>query len=407
MELLPIIYLFYMFIAIYFLSFFLILYFRNKNDMFLYPKTDKKYSISVLVPSFNEEKTIAETVNSIFESEYPINEVIVLNDGSTDNTKKIVEKLIKKYPNLILLNKQNSGKADSLNQGLKISKSDLVAVVDADSYPAKDSFKKLIGYFDDKEVGAVTCIIVPRNKKGFIQTLQTIEYNAIAFTRKLLDYVDGIYVTPGPLTLYRKKALEEISGFDKNSLTEDIEATWHLTYSGYKRKMCLATNVTTTVPEKFKIWYKQRRRWSTGGLQCIAKYKKFFLKRGMLGMFILPFFILQLFNGLLGLSVFTYLITTRTIRSYLFTKYSIDIGTQLVTINNLYITPTFLNYLGVILFIVGGIFTLLSLYVMKEKALVKQNGFTIFFYLIFYLSIYPFIMITAIYNYFKGTKKWR
>jgi cellulose synthase/poly-beta-1,6-N-acetylglucosamine synthase-like glycosyltransferase len=209
------------------------------------------------------------------------------------------------------------------------------------------------------------------------------------------------------LTVYRKIALQKINGFDKNSLTEDIEATWHLTYNGYKRKMCLATYVTTTVPTKFKAWYKQRRRWSTGGLQCISKYKKFFMKRGMLGMFILPFFILQLFNGLLGLSVFTYLTTTNAIRNYLFVKYSTEIGTPLITMNDIYITPSFLNYLGIILFIIGGLFTLLALYVMKEKSLAKENIFTVFFYLLFYLSIYPFIMITAIYNYFKGTKKWR
>jgi cellulose synthase/poly-beta-1,6-N-acetylglucosamine synthase-like glycosyltransferase len=190
-------------------------------------------------------------------------------------------------------------------------------------------------------------------------------------------------------------------------MTEDIEATWHLTYSGYKRKMCLATNVTTTVPIKFMPWYRQRRRWSMGGFQCIMKYKKFFLKRGMLGMFIIPFFILQLFNGLLGLSVFTYLTTTRAIKDYLFVKYSVDIGTQLVTMNDIYITPSFLNYLGIILFIVGGLFTLLALFIMKQKILVKQNIFNIFFYLIFYLAVYPFIMITAIYNYFKGTRKWR
>ncbi|MEK6820671.1 MAG: glycosyltransferase family 2 protein, partial [Nanoarchaeota archaeon] len=214
------------------------------------------------------------------------------------------------------------------------------------------------------------------------------------------------YVTPGPLALYRKTALQRVGGFDKNNLTEDIELTWALAHLGYKRKMCLATNVTTTVPHKFIVWYKQRRRWNTGGLQCISKYKGLFLKRGMLGMFILPFFILQLFNGLLGLSVFTYLTTTRVIRNYLFVKYSTDIGTSLITMNDLYITPSFLNYVGVIMFVAGLIFTLLALFIMKEKALVKQNVFALFFYFIFYLSVYPFIVISAVYNYFKGGKKW-
>lgn len=407
MEVLPVIYLGYMFVSIFFLSLFLSLYAKNRKDLFEYPKTKRKYSISVLVPAFNEEKTIEDTVRAIFSTGYPIKELIVLNDGSTDKTGKIVKGLLKKYPKLRLLDKKNSGKADSLNQGIKMAKSELVAVVDADSYPAKGSFGKLIGFFDDEEVGAVTCVFIPRNKNKFFERLQMIEYTVIAFTRKLLDYVDAVYVTPGPLALYRKSALLKIGGFDPKNLTEDIETTWHLAYEGYHRRMCLATNATTTVPNKLKAWYKQRRRWNIGGLQCISKYKKFFLKRGMLGFFILPFFILQLFLGLLGLSIFVYLVTTRFLTNYVFARYSLNVGTPLLTMNDFLITPSFLNYLGVVLFIAGGIFTLLVLSIMKVGILKKQNIFNILFYLIFYLSIYPFIMITALYHFFRGTGKWR
>jgi len=169
----------------------------------------------------------------------------------------------------------------------------------------------------------------------------------------------------------------------------------------------LATYATTTVPNKFKPWYKQRRRWNIGGLQCISQYKGCFLKKGMLGFFILPFFVLQLFLGLLGLSIFIYLITTRIISNYIFANYSIYVGTPLITMNDFYITPSFLNYLGVILLLTGVVFTILVLGVMKEKILRKQNIFNLFFYFIFYLSIYPFIMITAIYHFFKGTGTWR
>jgi cellulose synthase/poly-beta-1,6-N-acetylglucosamine synthase-like glycosyltransferase len=407
MKILPIIYLTYIFISIYFLSLFLSLYSKNRKELFNYPKTNKKYSISVLVPAFNEEKTIKNTIKKILDSKYLIEEVIVLNDGSVDNTRKIVEGLLKKYPKLKLINKENSGKGDSLNKGIELAKGELVAVVDADSYPAKDSFRKLVGFFDDKKVGVATCVFVPRNRNKFFEQLQVIEYNIIAFTRKLLDYVDAIYVTPGPLALYRKSALIEIGGFDPKNLTEDIEITWHLTYAGYKRKMCLDTRATTTVPDKIKAWYKQRRRWNIGGLQCISKYKKNLFQKNMLGLFILPFFILQLFLGLLGLSIFVYLTTTRTLKNYIFARYSIDIGTPLITMNDFFITPNFLNYLGIILFVVGGFFALLVLYIMKEKILKKQNIFNILFYLLFYISVYPFIMITALYHFIRGTGKWR
>ena len=95
-----------MFIAIYFLAFFIMLYIKNKSELFYFPPITKKYSISVLVPAFNEEKTIASTIEAIFASEYPIKELIVLNDGSKDNTRKVVEKLMKKYSALKLINKE-------------------------------------------------------------------------------------------------------------------------------------------------------------------------------------------------------------------------------------------------------------------------------------------------------------
>ena len=106
MEILPIIYLMYMFIAIYFLFLFLLLYVRNRKELFDYPITKKKYSISVLVPAFNEKETIGETIKAIFDIEYPIKELIVLNDGSIDNTGEIVKNLSKKYSNLKLINKK-------------------------------------------------------------------------------------------------------------------------------------------------------------------------------------------------------------------------------------------------------------------------------------------------------------
>ena len=260
---------------------------------------------------------------------------------------------------------------------------------------------------DDKKVGVATSCIVPRNKSGFLEKMQVIEYNVIAFTRKLLGFVDAIYVTPGPLALYRKSALIKIGGFDKKNLTEDIEATWHLVYAGYERKMTLSSNVTTTVPTKFKAWFNQRKRWSMGGLQCILKYKGHFLKRGMLGLFILPFFILQLSLGVIGMGIFLYLIGRRFLDKYLFVKYSINLDSPVLTMNDLYITPSVLNYLGIVLFLIGGFFTILILYIMKDSVLNKQNIFKILFYFLLYLPIYPFISVIALYNYIRGNRRWR
>src|SRR3989338_4642438 len=373
MDILPVIYLGYMFISLYMLSLFLLLYIWNRKTIFAFPIAKKDYNVSILVPAFNEEKTIKDTLEHIFAIEYEkIIEIIVINDKSTDNTLQIIKSLKKNHPKLkIIDNEVNLGKAGGLNKALRIAKGELIAVVDADSYPAPESIGRMVGFFDDEKVGAVTCPIIARNREKFVEKLQAIEYRVITVTRKLLDN----------------------QGFDEKNLTEDIEATWHLVYNGWMRRMCLSTSVTSTVPSKWKTWYKQRRRWNVGGLQCIYKYKRAIFRHGMLGYFIIPLFITSTFLGLLGLSIFFYLIVRRIISSYLFTKYSIDVGVPLLTFDELHITPSILNYLGIALFVFGAIFTLLVLSLLKERILRRQNILNILFYLIVYLTVYPFIMI--------------
>ncbi len=410
MKFLPIIYLGYMFISIYFLSLFLILLFKNKSALFTYPKSKKKYSVSFIIPAYNEEKTIADTIGSIFKSDYEnIIQVIVVNDGSTDNTKKEVQKLLKKYPKLKLINnKVNLGNAaKSQNVGLKYAKGEIIAVTDADSFPASHAITRMIGFFNDEKVGAVTCPSRAKNNSKFIEKLQAIEYSIIAFTRKLLDYVDAIYVTPGTLALYRKTALNDIGGFDEKNMTQDIEATWHLTFKEWKRRMCLDTYVETTVPSRFIGWFKQRKRWNIGGLQCINKYKKYLFRKKMLGMFIIPFFVLQTFLGLLGLSIFLYLLLSRIIKQYILVKFSLIANTAVITMEQFYFTPSVLNYLGIVLFIFGTLFTISILWILKDVSLKRYRFFTILFYMLIYLMCYPFIMVSAIYSAIRRKSKWR
>ena len=409
MDVLPIIYLSYMFVAIYFLLLFIFLYLNNKKRIFDYPALEKNYSVSFVVPAYNEEKTIADTIEHIFDIDYKnLKEVIIVNDCSTDRTKEIVENLQKKYSKLILINnKKNLGNAaGSKNVGLKYATGEVIAFVDADSYPARDSLKKMLGYFSDEKVGAVTCPILVRNANKFFERIQDIEYRVIAFTRKLLGYAQAIYVTPGPLAIYRREAIKDTSGFDESNLTEDIEITWNLIDNNWEREMCLSTYVSTTVPQKFSDWYKQRRRWTIGGLQCIAKYKKEVFKKGMLGMFVLPFFILQFFLGLVGLCILFYVGLTKLITNFLFTRYSLIVDAPLLTMNQLSITPSFLNYLGIIIFGVSFIFTFISLGIMKKTFMKKESFFNIFFFAVVYLMAYPFITLIAVYKYFKGEIAW-
>jgi len=403
-------YLILMFIALYFFFFYILLIIRNKNKIFEYPELTKHYSVSVLIPSYNEENTIKETVESIFNSDYDnIVEVIVINDGSKDKTVQVVKNLQKKYINLRFLDKPNSGKADSLNQAIKIAKGEIIAVVDADSYPDKESIKKLVGYFDDTNVGAVTSAVFVRNKENLLSKIQQIEYIVLAWTRKLLDFIDSVYVTNGPLSMYRKKFLLEIKGFDTKTVTEDIEVTWHLLSKGYKSKMCLSAFVTTTSPSTFKKWWRQRERWGIGGLQAIFKYRKNFLKNGMFGFFVIPFVSLTI---LLSISVFIfgiYIISKNFFQTYLATKYSFLANTYIFSLQEINLYPSILIFFTAVLFVTAFFYNryiLNTLGAKKGEWEEVKNLFNRMFYLLIYLTLYPIIWFSSMYRMIKGDYRW-
>ena len=407
-EILTIVYLVYMFIALYFMLLFILTFIQNRREIFLIPKSDKKYSVSVLIPAFNEQDTIKSTVENVLKSDYKyLKEIIIINDGSTDDTLNIIEQLEKKYSKVKVLNKKNSGKADSLNNALKIAKGELVVVVDADSFPDVDAIGLMVGYFSDEQVGAVTTRILVRNRNNFIRKMQAVEYKVIAFTRKLLGFLDSIYVTPGPMALYRKSALLKIKGFDKKNMTEDIEATWHLIHDGYKIKMSFLSKASTVAPDTLKKWFKQRIRWNIGGFQTILKYKHCFFRRGMLGFFILPFFSISLVLGTFGLGLFIYRIFRRILSSYLSTYYSIAAQTAVLVLNDINFNPSILNFLGVILFVLGLSFVFFALRFVNKNIHEKESFFSVIFYSLIYILLRPFVLIVSLYKFLRGKYSWR
>jgi cellulose synthase/poly-beta-1,6-N-acetylglucosamine synthase-like glycosyltransferase len=210
--------------------------------------------------------------------------------------------------------------------------------------------------------------------------------------------------------MYRREALLSIGGFDKHNITEDIEATWHLARDGWKIRVCMSAHVNTEVPTKIKPWFKQRRRWALGGLQCIAKYKSFIFRENMFGFFIVPFFIFGLFLGLVGLVILAYLLARRLFSTFLLVKFGIISSTPIVIVKELYFTPSILNYFGLILFILFLFFNFYVLAFMKDNLFSKpqkQSFFNLLFYMTIYMLIYPLVLITACWHYLRGKKVWR
>tara|TARA_Y100000310_G_scaffold239681_1_gene243360 strand:- start:1872 stop:3008 length:1137 start_codon:yes stop_codon:yes gene_type:complete len=378
--------------------------------LFDYPK-GRAEGVSIIVPCFNAEKTIGSAIESLLDLDYPKDmiEIIVVDDKSSDQSRRIVEKYVAKYGNIRLIeNSRNSGgAAEPTNLGIKAAKYDYVAVTDDDSMPERDALIKMIGFLQkDEKVAAVTCAVMAAKPEKFIQKLQKIEYAIISWGRKLLDKVGAVYVTPGPFTLYRKKSLIEVGLFDTKNMTQDIEIVWRLMYHGYKAKMCLDARVISETPKKFGAWWRQRVRWNIGGTQCIIKYKKFVFRKGMLGAFIIPFFSFSLFMGLFGLGIFVYLLVRQFIVRYLSTKYSIYAGSTILRFQEINFNPTVLNFFGIALFFIGLAFTLVGLTIMREPKFKNKNILNILFYMLIYLAVYPFIMVNGLYRVVTKKYSW-
>jgi cellulose synthase/poly-beta-1,6-N-acetylglucosamine synthase-like glycosyltransferase len=189
-------------------------------------------------------------------------------------------------------------------------------------------------------------------------------------------------------------------------MTEDIEITWHLQAEGYKVKMAVPARAYTVAPSKFKDWLKQRNRWNIGGLQTIGKYNRNWFKKGMLGNFILPFFVSSWIIGLFGLFVFFYRIIRGAIIKLFSTTYSVQTQTTLFRFSDLNLTPNVLVFFGLVLFFLGLWFVFVALANMQEKEHKKENIFVIAFYAIFYTMVYPIILITSTYKFLRGYRKW-
>jgi cellulose synthase/poly-beta-1,6-N-acetylglucosamine synthase-like glycosyltransferase len=270
MDFLTLVYLIYTFIAFYFLFLFILIYLQNKKQNYESPDPNKIYSLSLVIPCYNGQDTIATTISNLLKSSYPgLKKIVVVDDCSTDDSYKIAKSFEKQDSRVIVVQTpKNTGRAaGAKNYGARFADTDLIGFTDDDSFPDEDAIYKMVGFFNDKKVGAVTSRVLVKHRNNFLEKFQAIEYKVIAFTRKLLGFVDAIYVTNGPLSIYRKKAYDDVGGFDIKNLTEDIEITWHFVKNGWNVCMSIPAKVYTIVPNKIKSWFNQRLRWNVGGMQ--------------------------------------------------------------------------------------------------------------------------------------------
>jgi cellulose synthase/poly-beta-1,6-N-acetylglucosamine synthase-like glycosyltransferase len=332
------------YIALFFISLREVLTFLRRTFFSDYQqilRSDMTLPISMICPAHNEEKTIVDTVRSLQMLNYPEFEIIVVNDGSKDQT---LERLLQAYdlrrvdrvykrslptksvralyaspmvPNLIVVDKENGGKADALNCGINLSRYPLFSSMDADSVIEDDALLKAVKPFmewPDETVavggivrcangctvheGRVTHIALPRQ---LLPVFQVVEYLRAFLSGRLgWSALRGLLLISGAFGVYRKSAVVDVGGYDSSTDTEDLELVMalHAVYRERKKPYRIVfvpdPVCWTEVPGNWKMLRRQRNRWHRGMLQSLSRYRRMMFnpRYGMMGLVVLPYFLI-------------------------------------------------------------------------------------------------------------------
>ena len=275
--------------------------------------------VSILVPAYNEELSVETTLLSCVNQTYPNYEIIVINDGSKDETPQIVDRFIEDYRlhNVKLINQKNQGKAKALNKGLFHSRGKFVITVDADSKLHHRAIELIMAKFTNNKIGAVAGNVVAISHKKLLSDIQKLEYEiSTHFLRESQSVIGSVTITPGAFSAYRKKALKK---FEEGTLTEDFDSSLKVLEEGSEIVIAADALCYTQVPLNYTDIIKQRIRWQQGGLEVFSKHlfheKRFFVSLEMFLIFFFGFY--GLFPKILTFMIIPITLFSSDISSYL------------------------------------------------------------------------------------------
>jgi cellulose synthase/poly-beta-1,6-N-acetylglucosamine synthase-like glycosyltransferase len=295
--------------------------------------------VSIIVPAYNEALTIAQSVRSLLNLNYPHHEVIVVNDGSKDETLAVLIEQFHLYKStcrsgaaltqpvralyrsrdpirLTVLDKENGGKADALNAGLNVARSPLVSAVDSDSLMEDDALLHVVEPFVENpgkvlacggiirvvngcsvEHGRITRISTPRR---LLPLFQTIEYlRAFLGGRVAFSFLNSLLLISGAFGVFDRQALLEVGGFSTDTVGEDLELVvrlhrrWREKKAPYSIAFVPEPVCWTEVPESWTILHRQRNRWQRGTVESMLAHEGMVFNPacGGVGLFALPYFV--------------------------------------------------------------------------------------------------------------------
>ena len=247
--------------------------------------------VSIIVPAYNEELVIGNTIVSLLASEYSRYEIIVVDDGSQDDTSKVVVERFGGDERVKLITISNSGKASALNTGLRYARGEVIVALDADTVFAPQTVGFLAHRFYDKAIGAIAGNAKVGNRINLVTRWQALEYvTSQNVDRRAFASLNCITVVPGAVGAWRKDLLVEAGGFPSDTLAEDQDLTLRIRRLGYKIGYEESAVAWTEAPHNLRSLAKQRFRWSYGTLQCMWKHSDalFRLRYGALGFIAMP-----------------------------------------------------------------------------------------------------------------------
>jgi cellulose synthase/poly-beta-1,6-N-acetylglucosamine synthase-like glycosyltransferase len=257
--------------------------------------------VAIIVPCFNEEKTLAGSLASLLALDYPkaLLEIIIVDDGSRDATLAIANEF-RSDSRIRVFHKENGGKHSAMNLGLEHTDAELVGCLDADSIVAPDALLKIIPVFDNPKVAAVTPGIQVKRPTTMLQHMQNVEYRLSIFNRFILAALGAVFITPGPFSIFRSGVIRELGGWRYAHSTEDMEMALRLQEAGHLIANAPGAIVHTSTPPTLRALFRQRVRWTYGWLRNAVDYRHMFgnYRYGNLGIIVLPFAILSIFTGI-------------------------------------------------------------------------------------------------------------
>lgn len=256
--------------------------------------------VSIVVPAWNEEVGILKTMESILYNGYENIQLIVVNDGSTDDSDNKIRTFIQELSKdnyelsqkITYKYKKNGGKGAALNTGIKLAKGEILLTIDADSVLKKGSLTKLVTYFRDEEMMAVVGNVQVTNTSTLIGLAQHLEYYLGFYNKRAHAVLGAEYIFGGACASFRREVFEKIGLFDTVNKTEDIEMSMRLRYNGFKCTYAEDVICYTEGASNLNGLVKQRVRWKKGRLDTFRKYKSMFLSTEDSHNFYLSFFVL-------------------------------------------------------------------------------------------------------------------